>query len=232
MRFLREKKLAVLVMAAGSIAGPLVGHAATTTATWIGSAGANWDAAGVWNPSEPGNGTDDEAIFNTSGASANLDTSVALGIADTLLGIHETLLVMVLSRSEELNLSEMGPLLDHLAEAATEVTVQGPVQKQEMISADESQTAGSSSSLNLNASNPSLELAASDSATSSGHVQHTLAQSGTILHRVHFGTVAKVLQKITAALGNRHLWVLLDEWSVSAPPTPPTRWDAMNRTFA
>jgi hypothetical protein len=80
MRFLREKKLAALIMAAGSIAGPLVAHATTTTATWIGASGANWDAAGSWNPAEPGTGTDDEAIFNTSGASANLDTSATLGI--------------------------------------------------------------------------------------------------------------------------------------------------------
>jgi hypothetical protein len=72
-----RRKLELIVLATGTVAIPLVSRA--TTATWqAGVTPTNWDAAGAWNPSTP-NAVGDEAVFNTSGATANLDIGVTLG---------------------------------------------------------------------------------------------------------------------------------------------------------
>jgi hypothetical protein len=145
--------------------------------------------------------------------------------------MHENLLTQIYERSEELNLSVMGPLLDQLADAATEVVVSGPIKQEEVTSSSEMQKEGTSSSITLTPSNLSVNFDADNSMVSNNRLQRTVAQSGPSQHRVHFGTVVSVLRKITETLGTRRIWVLLDEWSVVPIELQPNLADFLRRAL-
>jgi len=124
MRLLKEKKLAAMIMAVGTVAIPLVSKA--TTATWIGGgANSNWDTSGNWNPSEP-NAVDDVANFVTAGSSATLDVPVTLGLlnftANATTGGADTLTF----QSDDGTNPGILPAID-LSGAGTTATISAPM---------------------------------------------------------------------------------------------------------
>lgn len=70
-------------------------------------------------------------------------------LVDTLIAIHNEVLNRVLEDTEALDLSQIGPVLDALAEAATELTVDGVIEQESTRSSSTSNTASTSLKLGI-----------------------------------------------------------------------------------
>lgn len=173
--------------------------------------------------------------LRTVGSTGGLyaDSSIPLAergtrlLADTLAAIHDALLNAVVAGTG-LDLSQLGPALDALAEAATQVVVTGPVDQEttlELTSADERGVAVAAS---LEGATPKASLSVSDKSQTGRVGKSRVAVSGQPRHRVHFGAVGSALARVCTALGHR-LWVLLDEWSVVPLDLQPYLADLIRR---
>ena len=148
---------------------------------------------------------------------------------DTLAAIHDKLVDHVLT--EELNLAQLGPLLDEFADAVTEVSVEGTVEREREV-AEEAKEA-KETSFGVKASPPArLGLDVSRTTHSSSALTDRLRQSevGVARHRIHFGRVGAVLIKLSEAIG-RQVWVVLDEWSSIPLDLQPYLGDLLRRTI-
>ncbi len=151
-------------------------------------------------------------------------------LADTLCSIHESLYTAVLE-SDDLDLSQLGPPLDQLASAATEVVVKGPVDQEIIKEATSATEISSGVSFGLDKLGPSLKLASDDECKSSESRLIRSSVTGEQRHRVHFGAVAKSIGKFAEKMGPRRLWVLLDEWSVVPIDLQPYLADLIRRAL-
>jgi hypothetical protein len=151
-------------------------------------------------------------------------------LADTLGAVHEGLLTAAVER-DDLNLSQLGPILDQLAAASTDVVVTGSVDQAQETQV--SQTAGSRSAMDISIGRGGPKVAYNQSAedTSAATTRSTLSISGLPRHRVHFGAVGSALAKLTSAVAPRRLWVLIDEWSIVPVDLQPYLADLFRRSF-
>lgn len=173
-------------------------------------------------------------IGSTGGLYA--DSSVPLAergtrlLADTLAAVHDNLLNATLA-GKDLDLSQLGPALDALAEAATEVVVTGPVEEEKTVEDSSSGEKSATIAVSVDAATPKASLTLGDK-TAIGHVGRSrVAVSGQRRHRVHFGAVGAALSRVCSALGGRRLWVLLDEWSVVPVDLQPYLADLIRRAI-
>jgi hypothetical protein len=82
-------------------------------------------------------------------------------LADTLAAIHEELFTFFVSRSEEYDLSQTGPLLDHLFEDLTNVRVVGEIESERSGSSATQFETGSSYAVAISPQDsPTLEIRA------------------------------------------------------------------------
>jgi len=124
-------------------------------------------------------------------------------LVDTLLAVHEAILTFVLG-DREVNLSRLTPLLDHLAESATEVQILGSVSEESTASSADSTADTDSNSLKIS-STPSVEFGGSLLRTMTNGHQAKVARSGVERHRVHFGGVGKAFEALVKDLEGRHI---------------------------
>lgn len=133
-------------------------------------------------------------------------------LVDTLIAVHDAVLNRVLEDTETLDLSQIGPVLDAFAEAATELTVEGAVEQESTISSTASSESGLASKVGVGAT-PSVSLTFEDKSKS--HVERggRAKISGQQRLRVQFGRLAREMQRLVDLLPEKKLWVILDEWS-------------------
>lgn len=164
------------------------------------------------------------------------DLSLTIGeratrlLMDTLAIVHEKILELVVLRSDELNLAVVGPRLDRLAEAITEVKVTGETEVQRTQSSAASSSTNTKAEVSLSAS-PRASMAGSSGARNESATELKVRQAGTIRHRVHFGTAGAALTELLESLGGHRVWVLLDEWSAVPNDLQPLLADLVRRTL-
>ncbi len=164
------------------------------------------------------------------------DTSIPLAeratrlLADTLAAIHDGLLTAALG-GLELDLSQVGPPLDQLAAAATEVVVSGPVDQEQVVEASSSEAQSGSVTASVEKALPKVTLTLGDQEQQARLTRARFAVSGERRHRVHFGAVGAALLKLAAALGTKRLWILIDEWSVVPLDLQPYLADLLRRAI-
>lgn len=172
-------------------------------------------------------------IGSTGGLYA--DSSIPLAergtrlLADTLATIHDALLSAAIT-GRELDLGQVGPALDALAEAATQVVVTGPVDEETTVESSSSRESGAAIGASLEGVTPKGSISVSDKREVGWVGRSRVAISGQRRHRVHFGAVGGALARVCAALGRR-LWVLLDEWSVVPLDLQPYLADLIRRAL-
>ena len=134
-------------------------------------------------------------------------------LCDTLAAFHEGLLDFFINHAEELNLSEAGSVLDRLAEATTQVFVEGTIQKEQTSEANRESNQKQESSFGL--SEKGVQFSGGSSLTSGTGQKESqkIVESGNVRHRIHFGAVGNALERLVKMLGSRRAWLLLDEWS-------------------
>lgn len=150
-------------------------------------------------------------------------------LADTLAAIHDALLSAVLAGSA-FDLSQLGPALDALAGAATQVIVTGPVDQETTVELSSLEGHGLAATACVEGAVPKANISLSNKSETGQVGRSRVAVSGQPRHRVHFGSVGSALARVSTALGHR-LWILLDEWSVIPIDLQPYLADLIRRAL-
>jgi hypothetical protein len=151
-------------------------------------------------------------------------------LVDTLCAIHDQILEQVLEKAEEYDLSQLGPLLDKFAEAATTVIVEGKVEIEEKESSTLSETSTSKAEVALSPKELRGSLGASTERRFQAEEGSRTKREGTEHLRVHFGAVGRQLENVVRNLPNAQLWIVLDEWSEIPLDLQPYLADLLRRT--
>lgn len=165
------------------------------------------------------------------------DTSVPLPerasrlLADFLNILHNELLSVVLTRSDQFDLSTVGPILDQLADAITEVKVTGDIEITKSAQAATAESRDASIRIGVSPT-PGLSLAAG----SGGEVQENSAYTVRIKNpteqpHLQFGKISAVLQAFVAQLGAAELRLLIDEWAELPRELQPYLADMLKRSI-
>jgi hypothetical protein len=150
-------------------------------------------------------------------------------LLDVLASVHEALLDYVVGA--DLDLVTLGPILDKLAAAITELEVVGGEVKREVKQSTYSdQKDASTFKLGLS-SKPSFEATSSNNTAQSSGSEGRLEESGQLTYRVHFGSVNKTLSELVKAISPRRLLVVLDEWSTIPLDLQPYLADLVRRAM-
>lgn len=151
-------------------------------------------------------------------------------LVDTMTTIHDRILSEVLEKHDFYNLSEMGPLLDKFAEAATEVTVEGTIETEEKSSSEKQNSGTLCGGLEISTA-PKLKCDASLTDKVTGTFESKTKRSGNEKLRVHFGRVGSEFANIVKNLPKGKFWLVLDEWSEVPLDLQPYLADLLRRTL-
>ena len=153
-------------------------------------------------------------------------------LMDTLAAIHEQLLNFALDADEgSLNLSQLGPRLDELATASTEVRVVGTIQVEQTCGLARSTERHSEVDISASVSGVPLHVGGGRRRQDEEEHWTRSTESGDIQHRVHFGRVGTALERVVEGLPGRHVWIALDEWSVVPMELQPYLSDLIRRSI-
>ncbi len=152
-------------------------------------------------------------------------------LMDTLAALHDELLACCVDDLFDLNLSEVGPILDELAEAITEVVVTGDVKREVESHGETSRTSddGFKASASLKDVTIGTESKSSNKFVE-GQREH-ITTEGKAYHRVHFGKVGSAFQRLSKVLKGKRIWLLIDEWSVVPLDLQPYLADLFRRAI-
>ncbi len=152
-------------------------------------------------------------------------------LIDVLSEIHAALLQHFVNHSEYVDLSAAGPALDALAEAITEVRVIGEVETETSNSTATSREDNESTTIGIGLDNPSLVLKSDRGRKDSCSASQTQRRRGAEHLYVNFGTAGAAFRRMAGLLSNRHLWILLDEWSSVPVALQPYLGDLLRRSI-
>lgn len=152
-------------------------------------------------------------------------------LVDTLQSIHEGLLHEIVGRSEELDLSQTGPILDSLADETTNVAVVGSIETMESESSEDESggSVGIQSEFNVSGT-----ASVSGGVSSTSRTNRSSAQSRTRKGEercsVNFGGLARVFTRMLQAIEPVRIWLLFDEWSSVPTDLQPYLADLLRRS--
>ena len=142
--------------------------------------------------------------------------------------IHEELLNAVLTH--DFDLSRVGPALDELATAATEIEVQGQTTVESSTSNSRTNENSSQAQLNIQPA-PAISVGASSKQNATIGDSTRISQAGNSRYRLHFGRVGSALARVVSTLNNGTLLVILDEWSTVPLELQPFLADLVRRAL-
>lgn len=149
-------------------------------------------------------------------------------LLDVLGSVHGELLEIALSL--DLDLSRVGPALDKLAAAITELEVLGETTRE-----TENQTASESTTGNSVAATfskvPAASIGWNESEKKSEEQRTHYTEKGTLRYRVHFGSVSSALKNLVSIIKPAHLVIVLDEWSSLPLELQPYLADLIRRAI-
>jgi hypothetical protein len=152
-------------------------------------------------------------------------------LSDTLAAIYNEIYEFVIDNDEIVDLSKLGPLLDDLGEAITEVEVVGTYEHEteDDVAIEQKRLLGIQASANVRSAGIAVEASAEHRQTAA--LKTRVTRSGTRQHRVHFGRVGNTLQRLIEALPHKRIWLILDEWSIVPVDLQPFLADLIRRSI-
>jgi hypothetical protein len=147
-------------------------------------------------------------------------------LLDVLGTIHENLLSSAID--ENIDLARIGPALDRLASASTELEVVGETTREHSASLGTEESSSSAISLSL-AEKPTIGLSSASNMKIQAVRAASLVEKGVSRCRVHFGSVSSALRDFIAAIAPRRLLIILDEWSTVPLELQPYLADLVRR---
>jgi hypothetical protein len=169
-------------------------------------------------------------VYNDTGIS--LAESATRLLLDVLGRIHEDLVDHVLEQDDtcvDISNSTL-PLLDRLADAITEISVVGDAEQRDKqgLSVDDSERAGAE--VSIASPGPALRAIAETNQYRRSVREREILLRGVAKHRIHFGELGTILQKLVPILPGKKLWLLLDEWSSVPFQLQPILADLLRRS--
>jgi AAA+ ATPase superfamily predicted ATPase len=151
-------------------------------------------------------------------------------LLDTLTEIHGEILSMAIENKYDIDLSVIGTDLDKFADAITKVCVQGgsfeviKAKNNELVKKEES-------SLSLSILPLRVDIEDVSEKNNSSITSETIKQNGNMFHTVHFGELRTILDSLSKDIGERQLFLLLDEWSSIPLDLQPYLADLLRRSI-
>jgi len=132
-------------------------------------------------------------------------------LVDFLAQFQDSLTDIVLGsdRTRKFDYDAMCSYLDSFAEAITEVSVDGSIQVLDQKSNSEKED----NSYRFGVEDKTVSFGISNNTGYSSDKVYSTTKSGVETHHIHFGRLNALFGKITTALHNCRIWLLLDEWS-------------------
>lgn len=134
-------------------------------------------------------------------------------LMDVLGQLHDALTDFALERAEHKDVTPALNLLDRLGVAITEVRVVGEHETRTVEAEETNKKVGGQVRAKIDVGGPRAEAGIEASRSNAQRTEATASAKGTLQHRVHFGEVSKVLQRLVEELPVKRVWILLDEWA-------------------
>lgn len=154
-------------------------------------------------------------------------------LIDLIEVVHGTLTDLILAdHGIAFDLSKLGPALDDLGGASTEIRVNGTISVAHGGSSRLSRGTSRRASARLERDRPGLEVGLSRTRDQEDEENFTVTREGTEDFHIHLGTLETAIDRVCGALEGRSLWLLIDEWSEAIPyELQPVLADLLRRTF-
>ena len=149
-------------------------------------------------------------------------------VLDLVAAVHDELLSASLTL--DLDLSQVGPALDDLASASTEIEVLGETKVEASTSGRQTTEESSQVQVSL-AQAPAAAAGWFSKHNSTTGSDSRVSQAGNSRYRLHFGRVSNALSRVVGALSSHTLLVILDEWSAVPLDLQPYLADLVRRAF-
>lgn len=148
-------------------------------------------------------------------------------LVDVLSSIHDQILDFTLLNDEEIDLSKIGPPLENLVDAFTEIKIEGPIETEETTITSGAEKSGFA--LGISQLGLSANISAQDEQTK-GKTQRK-ATSGLEKHRIHFPAIQHHFKKVIDNLNGKKLWIIADEWAEIPLDLQPFLGDLLRRSL-
>lgn len=152
-------------------------------------------------------------------------------LVDALCAIHDRVLTEIVEKSEEYDLSVLGPLLDKFVDAITSVVVEGPIAVEEMESTANEENLSSKAEISSSLSEIQGSLGSGTERKRQFGKERRTKREGLERLRVHFGAVGREFENLVRALPKSQLLIVLDEWSEIPLDLQPYLADLLRRTI-
>jgi len=151
-------------------------------------------------------------------------------LVDALSAVHESLLSYFIESELAPDLARAGPSLDALADSITEVRVVGSIETEDLDRQEQGASVSTGAAVDLG-EKPSVKLRY-DAAENTGSERQTrVTRSGEERLYVNFGSTGAAFRRIAAEMGERRVWILLDEWSSIPAELQPYLADLVRRSL-
>ncbi len=152
-------------------------------------------------------------------------------LQDLLNEVHGGLLEVATAEGSTLDLSRLSEPLDGLADEIARVEVVGDSSRTTRTAVQAGDSAAETAGFGIGTKGVGFRGSICRSDQRSYEAEAELSVSGSQIHRVHFGAVTGMLRRIQESLGDRHVWLLLDEWSVINTDLQPYLADMVRRSI-
>jgi hypothetical protein len=151
-------------------------------------------------------------------------------LVDVVQAIHADIFELTLTDAIFVDrLHQIGPRLDALGAAATQVEVAGEVENESTTSTSTRAERGGSASVEIS-SGPKVTAGLKGSRSDGRSSQNRRTQRGLERLHVSFGQLSTALRGLVDALPRRTLWILIDEWSSLPLDLQPFLADLLRRS--
>ena len=151
-------------------------------------------------------------------------------LVDSLCAIHDRILMEIIEKPDDYDLSKLGPLLDNFIDASTNVVVEGTIEIQESESTTNSSGNGVKVEIGSSAAGINSSIGVTSEDKNQNSEERRTKKAGTERARVRFGAVGREFDKLVSALPDSQLWIILDEWSEIPLDLQPYLADLLRRT--
>jgi hypothetical protein len=153
-------------------------------------------------------------------------------LIDLIEVIHENLFQIGVADSGDFNLAKLGPALDDLGEASTQVRVYGTISVTQGRGTRIERVTAKKASGQVERGKPGLGFSISQTRDRAEVDTVALTRAGTEDFYIHLASLERAIESVCAALEGRSLWLLIDEWSEAIPyELQPVLADMLRRTF-
>jgi hypothetical protein len=174
-------------------------------------------------------------IGSNNGLYADSGVGLPQRATQLLIDVIEAMHGELLSKAvEDDRFDNLLPCLDGIADAATQVKVEGPVSLEEEVENSTSNERVRNWGLTTGwGKNPNISLKrdSSKKASVARRDKAKVQRSGNELPRLLFGRLGNAVEECTKKIRPRRIWLLLDEWSSIPIELQPVLADMLRRTF-